>query len=389
MKKINLILLFILLLNSMLYSQLYFNLGIEEGAFFTSGNIYFINDISSDLAYMIPFNEKNALITYYQLKYAGPGIGNSTDAKLSERSQDHYFMLKYIMKLNAQISIKPCISFLKEFYKFSKSEEWGEGLYDFNKYEIGVDINYSGINKLPVNFKYKYQIFKYPNYTDLLTMYLTSLHEEKEIENYKNHFIAISFNQSTIFTPLLLSIEYDLNLSNHDNKKILDITGYTGTENQNAFNHLINIFPQYRLNDIVFGLNFLYELNTSNQNYIFGFPPETTQFYKNYYSYKTLTLKPSVTYSFSDDKYISLMFSYLNKKYDKRPAQNDEGIFSDSKLNVKTSSVGVTYYTKISKYFSLNPLYMYIKSSSNNKYQQSVSYNYDAHLISLQLNYEY
>ncbi|MDD5067936.1 MAG: hypothetical protein PHF84_12900, partial [bacterium] len=135
MKKIKILLIIFFLCTPALSGQMLFHLGIEEGTFFTAGNIYFLNNLSTDLAYIQSLNRSIALIGYYQLKYTGPGIGDSAETKFSERAQNHYFMLKPIVKAGRDLTIKPSISFYKEFDKFGKNEEWGEGLYDYNTYE--------------------------------------------------------------------------------------------------------------------------------------------------------------------------------------------------------------------------------------------------------------
>ncbi|MBU1077268.1 MAG: hypothetical protein KKH98_08245 [Spirochaetes bacterium] len=390
MKKLGLIIFIILFSQGMLFSQLYFNLGIEEGVILSSGEYYTINDITSDVAYMIPFNKNNSLMAYYQLKYNGPSVGDNADARFSERAQDHYFLLKYLLKVNNSLALKPSVSFFKEFYKFAKNEVWGEGLYDLNKYQFGIDIVSKGISTIPLTLIYKYQMFKYPNYHDLLTMYLTSFQDKKEIENYRNHLISLSISEASFSKPLFINFIYDLNLSSYDNKKILEATGYSGNDKQKGVNHSINLGPVYRASSTALALNFGLELNDSNQNYIFGYTSTDIQLYSDYYSYTSFNVKPSITFMLSKIDYLALLFGYINKQYKNRSPQDSNGVFLlDSNLKTQSLSAGLSYFIKLSDYFSLNPEYLYVKSDSNNKYQQSVNYNYDAHLITLKLNYEY
>lgn len=389
MKKLSLIILFLLIINSFTWAQLYFNLDVETGALITGDDTTFLSDLSTDLAYIISVTKHQALISYYKLQYSGPSL-KEDDSRTSNSSQDHLVLLKYLIEVDKSFAIKPMVSYLKEFYKYAKNENWGEGLYDLNKYEFGTDILYKGMVSIPVNFTYKYQIYKYPNYTDLLTMYLTSYEETKEIENYHNHYFALTVDQSTLLKPIILDLEYNLNVSFYDNKKVLELTGYSGSEYQDGLNHLIHFSPQYKLSSVLFDLNFNLELNDSNQNYIFGFSPDSIQFFKNYYNYTAFQINPVITHFFSMKKYISLLFSYRNKAYSDRLAQDEAGNFlANDKVKINSIATGLRYNVKISKYFTLSPLYLYIQSESNNKYQQSVSYNYKAHQISFNLNYEY
>ena len=192
-----------------------------------------------------------------------------------------------------------------------------------------------------------------------------------------------------LLPSLILFFEYNINYSAYDNKKVLQATGYSGNEDQKITYHSFFLLPQYKLNSFIFGLNLLLELNDSNQNYISGYSVDDIEWKKNYYSFTSFNIKPSVTYMFKKDQYCALVFSYFDKKYKSREAQDINGNFSNSKLGIQSLSLGLIYSVKLSKYFSLSPSYMYAQSKSNNKYQKAVSYNYTAHLITLKLNYEY
>jgi len=386
MKKI--IILLFLFLAGTLSADVYYNIGIEEGGFY-SDSLSFINNIYSDIGYIYSVNKQHALIGYYQLKFAGPGIGNSVEATFSERSQDHYFMLKHLWKINKDLTIKPGISFLKEFFKFGKNEEWGSGLYDLNKLEGGVELNYKGFFKLPVSLIYKYQLFRYPNYADLLTMYLTSFQENKEIENYKSQYISLSINAVPIAKSFNIDIEYDLSLAKYDNKKVLTEEGYTGSA-QRSDTHMIGIKPRYSMKFMIISLGLLYNINNSNQNYIYGSGqislPEVID---NFYTYTMYTIKPAFSILFSKEKYLSLMMSYSGKQYAKRPAQDRVGEFLDVKMKGTSLSAGLSYHSKVNNHFSWSPLYIFAVGDSNNKYERTTRYNYSVHLLSFKFNYEY
>lgn len=388
MRKIYLFILFIFLFSLPLPAALLFNLGIEEGAFYMSENVYFINNIVSDLAYIQPLGPKISLIGYYQMKYSGPGIGDSAETKFSERSQDHYFMLKPIIKLDKNFVVKPVLSFFKEFFKFGKNEEWGEGLYDYNKYEAGAEVVWLSPG-FPVSVTGRYQSFKYPNYSDLLTLYLTGFSKEEPQEDYNNIMLGAHAGEIVVGKSFLIAGGYDINLSSYVQKKVLQADGYSGSANQKITSHLISILPQFKTGIFLFGLGFSYDLNDSNQNYIFGYDPTHITWLENYYSYATINLKPSVTLLFGKEHYLSFVFSYFSKNYESRPAQDTAGNYLAETMNIRSLSAGLAYRVKLSKYFSMTPSYMLAHSTSNNKYQQAVSYNYDAHVLTLGLNYQY
>jgi hypothetical protein len=389
MRKIYLLIIFICLtMTSPAVPAVLFNLGIEEGAFITAGNVYFVNNISSDLAYIQPLSPRISLIGYYQMKYSGPGIGDSAETKFSERSQDHYFMLKPIIKLNKDMVLKPNFNFFKEFYKFGKNEQWGGGLYDYNKYEAGADFVYLKLG-FPITLTGKYQAFKYPNYSDLLTLYLTGFSKEEPQEDYNNLMGSVSVNDLSPVRSFFIFFDYTLNSSLYGHKKVLEANGYTGSDNQKVTHHQFTLLPQYKAGKFLFSLHFMYEINRSNQNYIFGTDPQNIVWLENYYSYGSLNLKPYITLLFSKEKYLSLVFSYFDKKFTGRPAQDFNGAFLSSKTEIQSLSLGLLYHVKLSNYFSLSPSYLYARSTSNSEYQKAISYNYNAHLISLRLNYEY
>ncbi len=391
MKKI-VIIIIMLFIGISINAQMYFNISVEEGGFYTAPSIYFINDIHTDIAYIYPLSKKYALIGYYQLKYTGPDVGNSIDAKFSERNQDNYIMLKSLMKLRKDLTIKPSISFFKSYYKFAKSEEWGTGLYDLNKYEIGIEAIYKGLASIPLKGSYRFGLYHYPNYQDLMSMYISDFKDSKDIENYKGHYFMIGTDKVKLMKNFLLSGSYSLNISAYDNKKIIDAnTGSEGSDFQTVYNNTISILPEYIVNSFYFSLGIDVELNHSNQNYMFGYSPDPQDItiVKNYYSYFYYGINPSISYLFRKDKILSLVFSVKGKHYSDRPAQDSDGEFTSEKLNLNTYSVGLMYSVKLSKYFTFSPMYMYVKSNSNNKYDKSISYNYESHLITMKLEYTY
>ncbi|MDD5067643.1 MAG: hypothetical protein PHF84_11420, partial [bacterium] len=265
---------------------------------------------------------------------------------------------------------------------------WGEGLYDYNKYEGGVETAYAGWG-FPVSVSAKYQMFRYPNYSDLLTLYLTGFTKEEPKEDYKNILGSVGLQDLKLFSSMFLFLEYSINYSFYDTKKIIQADGYSGSVKQKVVNHFIQFLPQYKLDKVLFSLSFTYEMNDSNQNYIFGYDAQSIVWLSNYYDYSTVNLKPYITFFFRNDQYMSLVFSYFDKKYSDRPAQDKEGAFLNSDLGIQSFSTGLVYSVRLSKYFTLSPSYLFAHSTSNNKYQKAVSYNYDAHLASLRLDYEY
>ncbi|MBN1898270.1 MAG: hypothetical protein JW827_05805 [Spirochaetes bacterium] len=366
-------------------AQFLFNLGIEEGAIVSAGDLQFINDITTDLAVIFPLADKHSLITYYQLTYNGPGIVEGQEASFSERAQSHYFMAKHLWKVSDKIFIKPKVGFLMEFNKFGKNEEWGEGLYDLNKFTFGSSFAYSD----SLSFAYDFQIYKYPNYSDLYTLYLTDFTKDEPAEDYKNHRFSLSYKNSSLINSMVFLLEYDLSLSFYDNKKVLGVTGYTGPDDQKSTHHYISFLPQLKSGHVVLGLNLIGEINDSNQNYIFGYDPSSIQYKENFFSYTTGQVKPIISFLFGKEDSLSVMFSFLHKRYKNRPSQEPSGIFTRSRLYVESLSAGLSYYVKLSKYFALNPSYAFVNTKSNNDYSQAADYNYDAHVVSISLNYTY
>ena len=389
MKKLKITLILILFLSTNLFSQMYFDLGLEEGVIFSGSRTVFVSDIISDIAYILPTDKKNALIMFYKLKYAGPGLGNNAETKFSERSQDHYVMLKYLWKISKELTVKPTVNYLKEFYKLGKNEEWGNGLYDYSKYGFGFSVDSTHLIKFPMLFSYNFQIYKYPNYSDLLTLFLTGLQDEEPMEDYKNHNFSLNIKNSSLIKNLGLNLAYNLNLSLYDSKKVIQPTGYSGTKMQSANDHLISLIPQYKLNQIILGLNFAFRINNTDQNYISGFDPQNIQFKSDYYSYTSFQLKPHAQYALAKNKYTTLHFGLIQKKYKSREAQDTDGNYLADKMITTLFSAGLIYTQEFQKHFTISPSYLFTYATSNNKYQKAVDYDFNAHSISVGFNYKY
>jgi len=394
MKKLFLIIALLMITSFSLSAQVLFNLGLDEGAYYSDNTFNYINNIVSDLAYIIPFTENHSLIAYYQLKYTGPSLGNSVQVSLQERYEDNYFMLKYLWKLNDELIIKPSVSYLIEFDKFSASEQWGQGLYDYKKWEGGVEVAYKPTPELPLDAFVKYQSYRYPNYTDLLSLYLTSFQQQLPLEDYKNINASVSLTKSTILNPLILTFSYLLNISKYDqNKVVLDPSGNQSSDNQNGLDQIFNLLPQYQLdNNILLSLNAAFEINHSNQN-LLTLPVtggNVPLFFANYYNYTQLTINPSITYFFKKDQTLTFSIAYYDLRYGSRPPQGLDGSYDyNAKTYLDSLSFGLVYSVQLSKYCTFSPVYMFIHATSNNTYPGVYNDIYNAHLLSLKLNFKY
>lgn len=393
MKKIFLMIAILIAMNLSLSAQVLFNLGLEEGAYYSDSDFNYLNNIVSDLAYIVPITDNQSIIGYYQLKYTGPALGNAVQISLQERYEDNYFMLKYLWKVTDELSLKPSVSYLIEFDKFSSSEQWGQGLYDYNKWEGGLEVTYTPVPELPLDAFVKYQSFKYPNYTDLLTLYLTGFKQQQPLEDYKNINVSVSLNKSTLFNPLIISFAYLLNVSTYDqNKVVTDPAGDQSGANQNGLDQIFTLVPQYQLNEnILFSLSAAIEINHSNQNFLtIGQTIGSNLFFSDYYNYTQISLIPSITYSFKKDHTLTLSLAYYDLKYSSRPPQISDGSYDTGATTYLDSlSIGLIYSVALSKYCTFSPMYMYIHATSNNTAPGVYNDVYDAQLITLKFNFKY
>lgn len=370
-------------------AQFYFNLGVETGIYTANNDFYTVNEITSDIAYMFNFHKQHDLITYYKISHNGPSIGNKKEQAFSERSQDHMVMLKYLYKPREDFAIKPVLSYFKEFYKFGKNEAWGNGLYDFSKYEIGTDVQYDGLKNLPLQFSYRFQAITYPNYDELLTLYLTSYKQTKQIENHNNHFFNLGVSDIKFTKTIGLKFDYGLNYSLYDNKTVLQKTGYEGTELQKNSLHSFQVAPYFQNDALYFVLALKGEFNDSNQNLIFGYNPKDIQLLNNYYDYQSFQIAPGLSLNAGNESSVNFQLGIWQKQYLDRQARNADGEFNKGDLKIISYSGGISYTSRVNRYFSWSPGYVYIKANSNNDFQGVTLYNYNIHYFTVKMNYEY
>jgi hypothetical protein len=275
-----------------------------------------------------------------------------------------------------------------EYYKYGKNEQWGQGLYDFFTLGGGLDTDLTMVSYLPINFYFKYQEFEFPNYFDLLSLY-TSPGGGLPNEDYKNITASVSTKGAKITKSFIVKSEYRYSKSDYKNKKVLKADGFRENTPQKIIIQTVSITPQIITARVLLGMLGQWEKNDSNQNNIYGISQSEIKFINNYYDSVQMLLNPYCILNFSEDSKSVFSIALSEKKYSSRPAQENTGIDKKEKMQISSLNGGYSHYFKFNKYFAFTPGYTFIQSESNNANHKTINYNYNAHLITFKMSYEY
>ncbi|PKL12770.1 MAG: hypothetical protein CVV50_04100, partial [Spirochaetae bacterium HGW-Spirochaetae-6] len=152
----------------------FFKIGVSQGtliydpSYADALEMDFTNNLLTQIGYKTELDETRSLLFLYGLNYQGPGVRGYSEEGFSARSMDHLLLAKYINRLSSATEIAYKADFFYQFYRIGKSETWGEGLYNFGKTGLGVDLvhgtspSHSFLTGLELHY------FWFPNYNDLM-----------------------------------------------------------------------------------------------------------------------------------------------------------------------------------------------------------------------------
>lgn len=357
------------------------------------GGKYYIDDTPSSIDLNINaiamgtiiIDENNSIYSLYNGYYSG--IEDLTELiggdLLIKKKMSHTISLKYVFSKDFNY-IKPRISYTINYLKESKDESFGNGLFDYNSYSAGIELEQE---RPDATYKESFDFFNvsYPNYASLVfksqTIIDTTTYKELSINagkdvlnsrNYRSGFSYTIFPQDIILTPSLYFTYKDY----YDQSIIDETGGFRSNKRRDLLSEFsINLERANKNNslNILFNISYL----KSNQN---SYDASRTKYIDDYYSYFSFDITPNFNLNFKNERgSFSYSFTYTRLNYIKRPAQDESGNYLNSKIyqNFYTSVITLKY--KILKDLYTKAIYSYQDVNSNMKYEAGYRYNYSSH----------
>lgn len=357
---------------------------------FLSGQNFFDGDTSSlsgNLNVMaspaVKFNERWSLIPTYIGAYEGTrdvrelGGGGT----LFNDSMNHGVFFKGIRQTAGAWRFKATTGARFEFLRETEDEGWGEGLFDYRKFNGGLEAEYAPSQNVSWRGGYDYYALKFPNYESLESAQDPTLSRElagKNVIDSANHMASFGVS-APLPGQLRWTLDAYVNQRLYDDQPVVAASGdLTSTERKDQIMSLNMSFvrPLFAGESlrVVGELAGGYAQQSSNQNH---YDARKTVFIKDFYDYDQASFSPRVTMALGEAPWImSLGADWSRRAYSERPIQNPNGDYLGEKLNVTNlaATFGLSY--PMTKSFQWRLVANLGWGDSNMQYEKVFTYNY-------------
>ncbi|MGC8866931.1 MAG: hypothetical protein ACP5PA_01800 [Elusimicrobiales bacterium] len=353
-----------------------------------AGKSYFDGDSSSvdlngDLAFspVITLGDEDVIYPVY-LGYF-KGIEDLSEIAggdvLVRQRMGHSFSVKYVKSKDFN-HIKPRISYSLNYVNETKDESWGNGLFDYRTFSIGVEFEQERPDATYLE-GFDFFTISYPNYSSLIYKYSTAIDTStylelsrnagKDVLNSKNFKAYFDY---TVF-PKNLNITYSFALtyrSFYDQSVVNELGGFKSDKRRDLlgeFGFLLSKSDKKIDAGFLSGVSYLY----SNQN---SYDASRTKYIDDYYGYVSINFSPYFRLKFKNKAAFDYSFRYERINYTGRLAQDVNGSYLSSKIyqNFYVNMISFSY--PISDYLLTRLSYSYQSVDSNMKYETGYRYNY-------------
>jgi hypothetical protein len=359
----------------------YIDISFLEGINFEKGSSYGGGNINSSVGFLYDFNEKNSLALDYMLSYSGPYISYE-NRFLDERIMNHGAMLEYSGRAGKSLRIRPHIYFGSEYRKDSSIGDFKDNLYNNNTKGLGLAVDYYPGNDRTFTTYVIYRKIEFPNYTDLLYEFLNpGVATEIGGGLYDNNLYR--FGAKLMNGKIFYSVDYTM--QRYINQKVIKSDASYGNDKQRDDEAEFKIGIEHNISKFYFYPSVNYIIHSSNQNFLRfkSFTDVEPVFIGDAYDYKEIGFDVPSYFKFIGLD-VNLSAGFKSRNYSKRPPRNTDNdyILSDDE-NDRMFSLSLSATRKINDLASFIFYYSFVKSTSNNKFEDYLPYNYSGHSLGI------
>jgi hypothetical protein len=375
---------------------------------YLSGGQYFLDNDPSSFGgntsiYYSPvmnFTSDRAIVPVFNLSYSGTRdveelVGGDV---LTTQSIDGGLTLKYVEKI-LDWKGKVRVGYQKSFLNETTDENWGDGLFDYQRVLFGASIE-KEIWDYEFSLILDYYKVEFANYSSLIyeeeyeasidTQTYTELSSNagEDVLDYSDTFVALKVNRG--FTDHMnASVALRSGLRSYWDQTIVDKDGSFSDELRKDSMHYLDAGIEYAIKKSVLQLNSGLEFLFSNQN---SYDAGSTEYIDNYYSYYDFNITPAILFYLGKSEKPSRMKFWWNldyKKYFDRLAQDVDGNYLNDKTGQVYNTFGFYYSRPITENLSASISLNRRTSASNMKYESNYRYNYTVTNYFAGLNWRY
>ena len=309
---------------------------------------------------------------------------------LFQQSMDHSLGYKYIKRYEGGWSLKPRAGVKTQFFRETKDEKWGEGLYDFTRYEAGLTLERKTRWSLssPWTWQLSWDAY-YTRYTRFKTL-ASKYGAELASPNPGTRTLDTLTNQlsysSELDLPNFVRADFFASLSmiGYSDQKVINSEGRYLPDMRSDYYQSVHAGLSKRYNDFgllggvrpVLGMGLGLGNTFSNQNHL-DTDPARLKYIRGFYDYVEGRVTPSAQFTFIESGLVArLSYEYAARNYSQRLAQRADGTYTSRKLTQRSGSFTAELSYPLFRSVDIKAQGNWADSGSNNDYEQVYRYTY-------------
>lgn len=358
---------------------------------------------------MMRFSPRWSLMPMYAGSYRGTkGIDDGVGASsLFQQSMDHRLSVTGIRSLEGTTwRLKPQASYKREFLKETRNEDWGKGLFDYEKIAVGLEAE--NVYKDPFSFRAALDLWRtrFPHYESLESRSGVDpngnplgreLAPRKVLDTFNAQLTLAGSRPVPFADPrYALSATWAVMHSAYTDQRLVNAQGqFDSAKRRDILNTAsaslvrpapVRLFGEDMRLDLSGGVNLAY--NHSNQN---TFDAGRLKYVADSYSYWSLGLGPGAALSWGDRKAperVSLGLRWSRLQYVGRLAQESSGAYTGAKQRQDRTTLSLGFDHPLAPKYTLQLRANSLWASSNQKFEQNYTYNYRTMTYHVGVSYE-
>jgi len=316
---------------------------------------------------------------------------------------DYSASAKWVQRFEGGYSLMPRVGARTQFFRETKDESWGTGLYDFRRYEAGLTWERKTRLGMTVPWTYQFTLdfyyTHYPHFQSLASQYGTEQAAPNPGARILDTFSTQLGHRSEFELPGFVSLYglYSISFINFTDQKVVNSQGqFLNSLRSDAYQSL-SVGASKRFNDIdilgrvrpVAGLGLTAADLFSNQNH-FDADPARLKYIGAYYDYWETRVSPNFTLTFLKPMAQTRVgYEAALRFYTGRLAQNGDGTYTNRKLEQTSHTIYVQALQPIKKGLSFKARGSWSCASANTDYQQTYTYSYHDYNYSAGLEWKF
>ena len=385
------------------------NLSLIGGQYFFAGDKSHLNaNLMANVTPAVKFDNGWTVLPTYSGYFRGTkSVTDSVGAgTLFQQMMDHRGSLTGIYAVpDTDWKLKPNCSYKFEFMKESNDEEWGKGLFDYGK--IGLGFEAEKVYRDPFSIRLAYDMYwiYFPHYNSLESKSGVDpsgdplgreLAGTKVLNTFNKQFTVTASRPYPYDDPVVsLQGSYSFLWQIFKDQPLVDEAGRYLRRRREDYGQTVNLSVTYprsfkgdslRLNSS-FQTGLIYI--GSNQN---TYDAGQTKYVPDAYSYTTVLWGPSLNLSWGDKKKpqsAGLSFLWSRTQYSGRLAQDGSGLYTADCQHQNRYLLSLGYGYPVADHFRLTANTNFLWATSNQQFQATYKYTYNAANYFLGFTYDY